>query len=62
MQDFEVHPINTHLYLQLSRRLVDAMLEEQAQWGKIYPHSVSQALQALECFRKHQHAKQLEQN
>lgn len=50
MQDFEVHPRNTHLELRLGRNLVDLMLQEQAQWGNIYPRQVTQALQALERF------------
>ena len=47
MQDFEVHPLNTHRELRLARNLANTMAEEQAQWGNIYPRQVTQALQAL---------------
>lgn len=50
MQDFEVHPRNTHRELRLARNLVNLMLEEQAQWGNIYPRQVTQALQAINNF------------
>ena len=50
MQDFEVHPRHTHLELRLARNLVNLMLQEQAQWGNIYPRQVTQALQALNNF------------
>lgn len=54
MQDFEVHPINTHLELRLARNLVTLMLEEQAQWGNIYPRQVTKALEAIHNFYKAQ--------
>ena len=54
MHDFEVHPRNTHRELRLARNLVNLMLQEQEQWGNIYPRQVTQALQALDNFYKAQ--------
>jgi hypothetical protein len=50
MHHFEVHPNNTHRELRLARDLINHMLEEQEQWGKIYPRSVEQALLTIQRF------------
>lgn len=50
MPNFEVHPPRTHQELQLSRQLVETMIQEQEQWGRIYPRLVEQQLDTIQEF------------
>lgn len=50
MPNFEVHPLRTHQELQLSRQLVETMIQEQEQWGRIYPRLVEQQLDTIQRF------------
>lgn len=61
MPDPKPHPLTTQ-ELQLLRQLVDTMLEEQQQWGRIYPRLVEQQLEQLHEFYQAQNAKHQKQN
>ena len=50
MHNFEVHPPRTHQELQLSRQLIETMIQEQEQWGRIYPRLVEQQLLTIQRF------------